>query len=239
MTESLSDPNADYRDSSSSIEDEEDNVLDHPEGAAAIPPPGDPPRDQSRLPKKGDIISFVLEDIWVTAKILNKAKSSTHYNVLLQDGAKLNIHLKPQDSWSLLPDEDWTPEQLRLSIVNDIRSREPSPMSDYERDHSQPTTPVMENPQILQLSLTPNESIQQGQVYLLPQTNSDSLYVQLSHHSKVYTIERSDYDKRYEKVVKEKKCIEQEVINFFIFNQLYEEEHSTSNKLKRLFIKKK
>ena len=126
---------------------------------------------------------------------------------MLQDGAKLNIHLKPQDSWTLLDDDDWNPEQLRLSIVNDIRSRDPSPVSDYRRDPSQPTTPVMEMPQTLQLSLTPNEAIHQGQVYMLPpQPQSD--YVQFSHQSKVYTIERNDYEKRYQKIAKEKKIID-------------------------------
>ena len=59
---------------------EVNNLIEEPDGAAALEQQEEVQCDQSRLPKRGDIISFVLEDIWVIAKVLNKAKSSNHYN---------------------------------------------------------------------------------------------------------------------------------------------------------------
>jgi len=82
------------------------------------------------------------------------------------DGVKINVKLRPpteeyHDSWSLLPPDEWRPEQLR-DVYNKTISRNASPILDVQRD-SNPSTPHS-----LQLQLEPEELIQFNQVYHLP-----------------------------------------------------------------------
>ena len=220
---------------------DENNAVEEPHEAAALDPPGEVECDQSRLPKKGDIVSFVLGEVWVIGKVLNKAKSSNHYNVVLQDNVKLNIQFKPQESWSLMPQDLWNPEpleQLRFEIENEYSSKEASPISDIQRDPSYPTSPLQSMPLPI---LTPDELIQQGQVYTLPQ--SQYVQVQIPNQTQVFQIDQGDYERRFNKLVKstyippdqEKSAF----INFLIYNQLYQEDNSFSNKLKKAFNKRK
>ena len=140
------------------------NAID---GAAALPIAEDEiVLDQSKQPKRGDIVTFVYGEMWVIGKILHKAKSSPHYNVQLMDGVKINVKLRPpteeyHDSWSLLPPDEWRPEELR-DVYNKTISRNASPILDVQRD-SNPSTPHS-----LQLQLEPEELIQYTQVYYLP-----------------------------------------------------------------------
>ena len=208
-----------------------------PEGAVALEQPEEIICDQSRMPKKGDIVSFVYGDIWVNAKILHKAKSSNHYNVILQDGVKLNIQLNPQASWSLMSADNWNPEQLRFEVENEISSMEASPVLNYDRNPSLHYSPQQSMP--LQLSLTPEEQIQRGQVYTLPQ--SQLLQIQIRNQPKVFQIDQKDYERRYNKLVRsiDLPAHEQsDFVNFLIYNQLYEEQNSFSNKLKKAFSRK-
>ena len=89
--------------------------------------------------------------------------------------------------------------------------------------------------------LTPDELIQQGQVYTLPQ--SQYVQVQIPNQTQVFQIDQGDYERRFNKLVKstyippdqEKSAF----INFLIYNQLYQEDNSFSNKLKKAFNKRK
>ena len=91
----------------------------------------------------------------------------------------------------------------------------------------------------LQLSLTPEEQIQQGQVYTLPQ--SQLLQIQIKNQPQVFQIDQKDYERRYNKLVRsiDLPAHEQsDFVNFLIYNQLYEEQNSFSNKLKKAFSRK-
>ena len=85
------------------------------------------------------------------------------------DGAKINARFRPptpdyHESWSLLSQDDWHPEQLR-EVYHKTISREASPLSNVHRD-SYPSSPQL---MPLQLSLEPNEIINENQVYQIPQ----------------------------------------------------------------------
>ena len=229
--DSLSDHDADNE-----ISNEPDDILEQ-NGAIALQV--DPPWDQSHIPKKGEIVSFVYGENWVKGKILHKAKTSDHFNIELQDGAKIGVFLRPNESWSLLPPEEWQPEQLRINFENDLQSREASPMSDYQRDYSQPSSPVYPLP--LQLSLSPNQPILAGQVYNLPQT----IHVQVPNQTQIFELTREEYEKRYIKLIRsveipsDQRHIESSYVKLLIYNQLSQEQNSSSNKFMQFFNKKK
>ena len=218
------------------IEDQE-NIVD---GAAALPVEEEDVLDQSRQPKRGDIVTFVYGEMWVIGRILNKAKTSCHYNVELMDGVQINVKLRPptevyQDSWSLLPPEEWRPEQLRDVYTKTI-SRNASPILDIQRD-SNPSTPHS-----LQLQLGPEETIQDNQVYTLPQF----VDVRQPHQEPMFRITKEEYDKKYRKYQRslnlspDQKHLEHDLIQFNIYNDLYKaDKDSLSNKFKGLFHKKK
>ena len=157
------------------------------------------------------------------------------------DGVKLNIRIRPHESWSLMSPDHWTPdqEQLRFEVENELGSKEASPISDHQRDPSHHSSPLQSMP--LQLSLTPDEQIQQGQVYTLPE--SQLVQIQIRNQPHVFQITQDDYDRRYNKVVRsvnlpaDQEHNKASIINFLIYNQLYEEQNSFSNKAMEKFKK--
>ena len=197
-------------------------------------------RDQTRQPKKGDIIRFVKDDVWVTAKIQHKAKSSNFYNVELEDGSQLGLQLNPPSadliqSWSLLPQDYWNPEQFRHADPDS--SINLSNLETLERDDDF-SIPISATNASLQLHLLPEQNIEFGQVYNL----SDSVIeLQIPSTGQTFKLERKDYDKRYEKALKilnlppEQKHMEKGMANFLILDQLYSESNSPMYKLKSLF----
>ena len=164
-------------------------LVDEVEGAAALHE-DEFVLDQSRQPKKGDIVTFVYGESWVIGKILSKAKSSNYYNVELQNSAKVGVYFRPptpeyEESWSLLSEDQWQPDQLRETF-SVIGSKESSPIMNVVRD-SNPPTPHS-------LHLMPEETIHQGQVYVIPQT------VVVEQHNQVlrFEIDQEDFDRRYQ-----------------------------------------
>ena len=80
------------------------------------------------MPKKNDIIKYVKNDYWVTAKVLSRARGNW-FNLLNEDGSKGGVTLNLpradfKEGWSLLPSEVWQQDQLR--ITRGFESREPS-----------------------------------------------------------------------------------------------------------------
>ena len=217
-------------------EAEMNDLIDEVEGAAALHE-DEFVLDQSRQPKKGDIVTFVYGESWVIGKILSKAKSSNYYNVELQNSAKVGVYFRPptpeyEESWSLLSEDQWQPDQLRETF-SVIGSKESSPIMNVVRD-SNPPTPHS-------LHLMPEETIHQGQVYVIPQT------VVVEQHNQVlrFEINQEDFDRRYQKHKKslnlspDQKHLEDGLIRFQIYNELYTEQNSLSNKIKSIFKKKK
>ena len=96
--------------------------------------------------------------------------------------------------------DHWTPdqEQLRFEVENELGSKEASPLSDHQRDPSHPSSPLQSMP--LHLCLTPDEQIQQGQVYTLPE--SQLVQIQIRNQPHVFQITQDDYERRYNKVVR-------------------------------------
>ena len=195
--------------------------------------------DQSRLPKKDEIIKYIREeDNWVVAKVLNRNKGN-YFSVLNEDGTKQGIvlHLPNaqqfKEGWSLLPSDVWMREQLR--ITREFGSREPSPLDDEIEN-------ISEQPQSnLQLSLTPEEEIQFGQVYFLPMNRT--VNIQVPNHAHIFNIDQDDYEKRYQKFVQSlnlplsQKHEEAGLVHYLIWNELHSERNGPFSKLKKLFKK--
>ena len=224
-------------------EAEMNDLVDEVLGAAAIDD-DDLELNQSRQPKKNDIVTFVYGESWVVGKVISKAKSSPYYNIELQNGAKIGVYLRMPtaeyvESWSLLSEAQWQPEQLR-ETYHVLGSKEPSPILDVRRE-SLPPSPNNN----LQLQLLPNEIIQLNQVYSLPQT------VTIEQRNQVLTfeIDKDDFDRRYQKYKRslnlspDQKHLEDGLIRFHIYNELYTEQNSLSSKIRNtvsnIFKKKK
>ena len=132
----------------------------------------------------------------------------------------------------MLSEDQWQPDQLRETF-SVIGSKESSPIMNVVRD-SNPPTPHS-------LHLMPEETIHQGQVYVIPQT------VVVEQHNQVlkFEIDQEDFDRRYQKHKKslnlspDQKHLEDGLIRFQIYNELYTEQNSLSNKIKSIFKKKK
>ena len=213
-----------------------------------IDEPSDPAIDQSRQPKKGDIVKFILNDEWVVGKILYKPKTTYNYNVELQNGEKLYVSLLPPTAeqhygWTLLQQDDWKPEEFRQN--DQIRSLEPSFIDvdlEFPPEELHYTLPAP------QLNLTPDDDIQHGQVYNIPEIEAteDNENVQLSTQVGIFKISKREYDIRHQKVLQNLALdfpahqITPSLIKLYICDQLYVEHQrnqSTSGKIMN-FIKK-
>ena len=119
-----------------------------------------------------------------------------------------------------------------------IGSREPSPILDVRQESLEPTPN-------LQLQLMPYENIQSGQVYELPQPQA----VTVDQRNQIlnFKIDKDDFDRRYQKYKRslnlspDQKHLEDGLIRFHIYNELYTEQNSISSKIKKIgeFFKKK
>ena len=204
--------------------------------------------NQPRPVKKGDIVTFVLNNVWVRAKVLHKFKSTFNYNVVLENGDQLNVTLNPPtpdliESWALLSDDEWEPEQLRHQSAS-FHCQSPN-ISFIE--HPNPSDANDPQPSPLNLDLQAEENIQVGKVYILPQPinqASNLVQVQLPNKSHAFQIHQDDYDKRYARIAKSLKLLPNEkhkepgLVNFYIYNELYSAKHSSISKLKSFFQRK-
>ena len=212
-------------------DEEEDNFLD------------EEVVDQSRLPKKNDIIKYIRGDYWIMAKVLSRARGNW-FNLLHEDGTKGGVTLNLptaefSEGWSLLPSDVWQQEELRVTL--EYESREPSPIPHDNLDVQEENSPQPQQPS-LQLSLTPDEEIQFGQVYFLPETKS--VTIQLPNHpAHDFTIDQDEYERRYQKFVKtlnlppEQKHAEHGLVNYLIHDEIYKEQNGPFSKLKKIFKK--
>ena len=216
---------------------DEADINDHEMGAAALldaPVHIEPEINQSRQPRKGDLVSFVLDGNWVSARIIHKFKTPYYYNVELENGNQISVNLEPPtpdviQSWTLISEE-----QLRHESFN--VSREPSPIECFDRDSLQVT------PLNTQMSLLPEQSIACGQVYYLP---NSIIEIQAPNYPEIFNIDQKDYEKRYERILKtlqlppSQRHLEEGMVNFLIHNELYIESQSLGSKFKKFFSKNK
>ena len=236
--------------------EEIDNLLNEPDGAAALPPEEYPPFDQTRQPKRGDIVKFVLDDQWTIGKIIHKPKTTFNYNIELLSGHKIYAALKPPTAedvglWTLLSEEDWRPEEFRSP--GQIPSLEPS-LENIEQDHedalhddnceSSQAGEIFSGPQCLEAGA---EAIQFGRVYHIPQVEAEveQVEIQLPERYQVgnFRISKETYDATYKKVMKtlnerDQYQLTPSLINFFMSDQLYvdyQKSQSTSSKIKKFF----
>ena len=203
--------------------------------------------DQHRQPRQGDIISFVHQDYWVTAKVKKKPRknpNSHFYNIELEDGTQTGVELFPPTadtiySWTLLPQSEWRPQQenLRAAQCAAMGSKEPSPVSQCERREDL-------------TSLYPEQQIQSGRVYSLPSTAlADSqlhLSSQAQHHppSARSKEQHEEYMKIYQKVVRVHQLNpnnpdDENMAHFLVRDQLYLDNNPTFQRLKKAILKKK
>ena len=204
--------------------------------------------DQHRQPRQGDIISFVYQDYWTTAKIKNKPRknpNSHFYNIEFEDGTATGVELFPPTaetvySWTLLPQSAWRPqqEQLRAAQCAAMESKEPSPVSNSEQ---------REEPSLLY----PEQQIQSGRVYSLPSTvPADTLLQHQSpeaqhHPPSAWSKEKRDnYWRIYQKIIRDyglntQNPTDENTAHLLVRNQLFIDNNSTFQKLKRTILKKK
>ena len=204
--------------------------------------------NQPRPVKKGDIVTFVINDAWVKAKVLYKFKSSFNYNVVLENGEQINVTLNPPtpdfvESWSLLSDDEWEPEQLRQHGAS-YHCQSPNISFIHDLNPSDANEP---QPSPLNRDLQVEETIQLGKVYTLPQPINPAtniVQVQLPNKTDAFQIDQDDYDKRYARIAKSLKLLpneqhkEQGLVNFYIYNELYSAKHSSISKLRSFFQRK-
>ena len=177
------------------------------------------------------------------AKVLSRARGNW-FNLLHEDGTKGGVTLNLptaefSEGWSLLPSDVWQQEELRITL--EYESREPSPIPHDNLDVQEENSPQPQQPS-LQLSLTPDEEIQFGQVYFLPETKS--VTIQLPNHpAHDFTIDQDEYERRYQKFVKtlnlppEQKHAEHGLVNYLIHDEIYKEQNGPFSKLKKIFKK--
>ena len=241
-------------------ENEINDLIHEEEGAVFDEENPEPELDQSRQPKKGDIVKFVRNDQWVIAKIIHRPKTTFNYNVELLDGEQICVSLKPQTTeqlyaWSLLPQDAWTPEELRSP--GQIPSLDPSfEYIEHEGEEEINNANLQFQPKSLQLSISADDTIEHGNVYHIPHTeveesleNSQSdeerIIVQLPNQIGIFSISPQKYEETYEKVRRTLNLPEDQVtpglMTFFIYDQLYIEykkSQSTSSKIIKFFKKK-
>ena len=199
-------------------------------------------------PKQGDIVSFVHEDYWIKAKIKNKPRknpNSHFYNIELEDGTLTGVELLPQAgdtvySWTILPQSEWRPnsalqsptDQLRADQFPAMGSKEPSPVHQSEQRED---------------FLYPDQQIQSGRVYSLPLAlpyQAQSTQTQYHPTPGWSQVKHQEYMEIYKKVLKNHHLNPniQEQENFahlLVRDQLYLDNNSTFQKMKRAILKKK
>ena len=241
-------------------ENEINDLIHEEEGEVFDEENPEPELDQSRQPKKGDIVKFVRNDQWVIAKIIHRPKTTFNYNVELLDGEQICVSLKPQTTeqlyaWSLLPQDAWTPEELRSP--GQIPSLDPSfEYIEHEGEEEINNANLQFQPKSLQLSISADDTIEHGNVYHIPhteleeslensQSNEERIIVQLPNQIGIFSISPQKYQETYEKVRRTLNLPEDQVtpglMTFFIYDQLYIEykkSQSTSSKIIKFFKKK-
>ena len=224
------------------------NLIDNQEDLGAAGVYDQQNLDQNRQPRSGDIISFVHEDYWVTAKVKNKPRrnpNSHFYNIELEDGTETGVELLPPTadtvySWTLLPESEWRPqqEQLRAAQCSAMGSKEPSPVSHIERREDL-------------TSLYPEQQIQSGRVYSLPSTLPADPQLQYQapqaqhYPSPAWSREQhEEYMNIYNKILRSYRLnpnnpTDENTAHFLVRDQLYVNQNSAFQKLKRAIFKRK
>ena len=244
------------------IENEIGDIIHEDENVAA-PPLENPELDQSRQPKRGDIVKFKKGNEWVIGKITHKPKTTFNYNVELIDGEKIYVSLKPPTaeqcfSWTLASEEDWRPDEFRSS--GNIPSLEPSFENEQLADQENPFDHHCESSQVGDFISGPQwqcqdagaAAIQQGQVYRLPQVEDQETVevqlspraMQLSHQIGIFNISPEEYETRSRKVIETLKLPPEQItpnlVRFYIYDQLYiehKQSQSTAGKIRNFFKK--
>ena len=211
--------------------------------------------DQSRQPKNGDIVKFLLNDAWVLGKITHKPKTTFNYNVQLLDGERMYVSLKPPTAeeyhaWTLMPHDAWRQEE-ELRDSGNIPSLEPSfECADEEQQEAATATENLQQlPLPPQLSIPEDNSIQQGHVYNIPQVEEQQqekfIEVQLPNRIGIFKVSPEKYNETYQKVLRTLKVpndyLTPKLMNFYIYDELfieYKKSQSTSGKILQ-YLKKK
>ena len=129
--------------------------------------------DQSRQPRKGDIITYhtnTAADVWAEARITSCSNHKYYYNIVrLDTGEALGIYLLPAPATETGRQEAWTLGRRRENMRSAPAqiSRQVSPARLEERDEELFSPP--------QLDLTPDQFLEPGRVYRLPASFSPPL----------------------------------------------------------------